>query len=141
MELDFGYEEIPHTADWALRVWAGDLPTLFRAAAKGMNSLSGLVLAREGRVRRSIELTAPDAESLLVAFLSELVYSAEQENLGFDDFDIHLELAEANTYWLRAKISGAPIESISKTIKAVTFHNLQIRGTERGLEVEIVFDV
>ena len=139
--MDSGYEEIPHTADWALRVWAGDLPTLFRVAAIGMNSLSGLILSNAGRIQRSIELTAPDAESLLVTFLSELVYSAEQENLGFDEFELRPEVTQYDIYWLRAKIFGAPIESLDKAIKAVTFHNLQIRETERGLEVEIVFDV
>jgi SHS2 domain-containing protein len=36
---------------------------------------------------------------------------------------------------------GAPILSMDKAIKAVTFHNLQIQKTRRGVEVEIVFDV
>jgi SHS2 domain-containing protein len=30
---------------------------------------------------------------------------------------------------------------MEKEIKAVTFHNLAIHESERGLEVEIVFDV
>jgi len=30
-----GFEEIRHTADWALRVWAPDLSTLFTQAAQG----------------------------------------------------------------------------------------------------------
>jgi len=38
-------------------------------------------------------------------------------------------------------MSGAPVGSPGKDIKAVTYHNLAIRKTERGLEVNIVFDV
>jgi SHS2 domain-containing protein len=38
-------------------------------------------------------------------------------------------------------MDGAALVSMSKAIKAVTYHNLQIRKTERGVEVEIVFDV
>jgi SHS2 domain-containing protein len=38
-------------------------------------------------------------------------------------------------------VEGAPIQTQSKEIKAVTYHNLEIRETSRGLEVSIVFDV
>jgi len=40
-----------------------------------------------------------------------------------------------------AEVAGAPIESIAKEIKAVTYHNLAVRETARGLETTIVFDV
>ena len=65
-----GFEEISHTADWALRVWADDLEGLFAEAARGMNALSGAQLAEGPKVKRTFEAEAPDAESLLVAFLS-----------------------------------------------------------------------
>lgn len=135
-----GYEEIPHTADWALRVWAPDLSSLFREAAAGMYALAGVVLAKEGAVERSLALSAPDAEALLVAFLSELVYLAEQEHLAFDAIAPTVT-AGAQGYTLQASLRGAPIRSLMKSIKAVTFHNLQIRTTPQGLEVEIIFDV
>ena len=38
-------------------------------------------------------------------------------------------------------MEGGAVRSMEKEIKAVTFHNLEIRETGRGLEVEIVFDV
>jgi SHS2 domain-containing protein len=131
-----GFEELPHTADWALRVWAADLPALFAQAVRGMNALSGAQAAPGPRLRRNFAAVAPDLESLLVLFLSELVYAAEQEHLVFDAFEIDLHGFE-----LKASLSGAPILSLNKSIKAVTYHNLQIRHTEAGFEVEIVFDV
>jgi SHS2 domain-containing protein len=78
-----------------------------------------------------------------VAFLSELVFAAEQENLVFDQMEIILEStgSSAEAWALKVEMSGAPILSIGKAIKAVTYHNLQIRRSERGCEVEIVFDV
>ncbi len=82
-----GFEEISHTADWSARVWAEDLPSLFVEAARAMNSLSGTVIGTGPRVTRTFEAEGPDVESLLVAFLSELVYYQEQENLAFDVFD------------------------------------------------------
>jgi SHS2 domain-containing protein len=135
-----GFEEIPHTADWALRVWAPDRATLFVTAAKGMNTLTGMTLTPAPRVERNFEAAAADDESLLVAFLSELVYYAEQESLGFDEYVIE----QLENGFLKIVMRGATIESLNKSIKAVTYHNLKISRSRLKrdlLEVEIVFDV
>ncbi len=131
-----GFEELPHTADWAMRVWAEDLPSLFAEAAQGMNALSGLVLSPAPRFSRTFQHEAQDDETLLVAFLSELIYAQEQDNLGFDTF--HVELKPGN---LKVDMGGAPVASVEKPIKAVTFHNLKITCSDEGCETEIVFDV
>jgi SHS2 domain-containing protein len=131
-----GFEEIQHTADWAMRVWAEDLPSLFAECARGMNALAGVKLASQNRVKRQYMSEAPDAESLLVAFLSELLYYQEQESLAFDKFKI-----DTNGQHLEVNLEGAEIASMDKAIKAVTYHNLKIRKKARGLEVEIVLDV
>jgi SHS2 domain-containing protein len=131
-----GYQEIEHTADWALRVWAPDLPTLFAQAAKGMYALMDTALCPEPRSRRSFELQADDEESLLVSFLNELLYFGELEDLGFDRFEVRI-----NRQNLRAEVEGAPFEARKKEIKAVTYHNLAIRKNDESYVVEIVFDV
>ena len=131
-----GFEEISHTADWSARVWATDLPALFSESARAMNALSGTVIGTGPRLRRTFESDAADAESLLVAFLSELVYSQEQENLAFDSFHIALDDQR-----LKVEMEGAQIASLDKAIKAVTYHNLKIQNTDEGVETTIVFDV
>ena len=131
-----GFEEISHTADWSARIWAEDLPSLFTESARAMNSLSGTVTGSGPRLRQTFEAKGPDAESLLVAFLSELLYYQEQENLVFDTFEI-----EVNSKTLRAEMEGAEVATSEKAIKAVTYHNLKIEKTNRGWETTIVFDV
>ena len=131
-----GFDEIPHTADWSVRVWAQDLPSLFAEGARAMNSLSGTRLDQRPRVQRTFESEGHDAESLLVAFLSELVYYQEQEGLAFDTFQLHLEGQR-----LKVNMQGAQIGSVDKAIKAVTYHNLKIEKTTKGFETTIVFDV
>jgi SHS2 domain-containing protein len=134
------FVELPHTADLAVRLRAPDLAGLMGAAAEGMNALAGLRLEKGPRISRGLTLESPDAESLLVAFLSELAYLAEHERLGFDEFD--LETAQSTgVYSLRARMEGARIEELGRPIKAVTFHNMEIAATADGLEVEVVFDV
>jgi len=131
-----GFEEVQHTADWALRVWAPSLEALFVQAALGMKALAGMQLANGPRRTKHFACTGLDPESLLVALLSELVYYAEQEQLGFDRLDIWIDGEQ-----LDAELEGAPVTAASKTIKAVTYHDLQIRETGTGFEVTIVFDV
>jgi SHS2 domain-containing protein len=131
-----GFEELPHTADWAIRAWAGSLPALFAEAARGMNTLTGAKPGAGRRLTRTFTTEAPDVEGLLVAFLSELVWAAEQENLLFDTFKVSLKGSK-----LDVNMSGAPIVSLNKAIKAVTYHNLEIDRSEDGFQVEIVFDV
>ena len=131
-----GLQEIPHTADWAMKVWAEDLPGLFAEAAAGMNTLAGARLSTGPRIKRIFEGEASDAESLLVAFLSELVYLQEQENIGFADFDIRLDGLQ-----LSAKMEGAELAALEKPIKAVTFHDIKILKVAGRYEVQVVFDV
>jgi SHS2 domain-containing protein len=133
---DSGFREQSHTSDWALHVWAASLPALFVEAARGMNNLSGSRPAQSPLVKRSFSAEATDNESLLVLFLSELVFHAEQENLVFNEFELDVQDSKLNVF-----MSGAPILSISKYIKAVTFHNLHIQKTEAGFQVDVVFDV
>ena len=131
-----GYREIEHTADWELQVWAPDLTALLEQAARGMFTLSGAKLKSGERFERKIELHADDAESLLVTFLSELLFVAESESLGFDTYQLHLDGCH-----LQAKLQGAELSGQNKEIKAVTYHRLAIKETDHGLEVNIVFDV
>jgi SHS2 domain-containing protein len=131
-----GYQEQPHTADWALTVWAPVLIELLQQAAHGMYTLMHAHLQTEPRETYRFEIAAPDRETLLVMFLAELLYFTQRDNVGFDRFDLTQEGDR-----LIAEVEGAPIEKIAKEIKAVTYHNLVVRETERGLEATIVFDV
>ncbi len=131
-----GFREFEHTADWQLHVWAPDLTGLLEQAARGMYALSGTILKAGPHLEKSIEIQALDPENLLVRFLDEILYSSQQEQIGFHTFQLAL-----NGYSLKAQLDGAPIKSIDKEIKAVTYHKLEIHKTGDGLEVDIVFDV
>jgi SHS2 domain-containing protein len=131
------FQEIDHTADWALRVWAPSLEALFVDAAAGMYALSGARPADAPPERRRIAVSAEDTESLLVAWLQELLYFTESEGVTFSQFQI--EALTPGT--LRAEARGTAGARLDKAIKAVTYHNLKIEQTPRGFEVTLVFDV
>ena len=136
LEASAGFLEIEHTADWELQVWASDISTLFEQAALGMYSLAEARLMAEPQVGRTVALQNLDNESLLVDFLGELLYITEADGLGFDSFDVSIEKST-----LHAEMQGRPLEALSKEIKAVTYHNLEIKEVPGCFEVSIVFDV
>ena len=132
----WGFEEVEHTADWELRVWAVDMAALLQAAAVGMYSLAGVKLMPAPRVNRAFSLAVTELETLLVEFLAELLYFSEMDGLGFDKYTL---LVGENS--LQAALEGAPISSMEKEIKAVTYHKLEINKTRQGYETNVVFDV
>ena len=136
MQTLAGFREKAHIADWELEVWAPNLAALFEQAARGMYAQAGVRLQPAPRQTRRLELSAIDAESLLVRFLEELLYLQSIKGLAFDVFDLQI-----TEYALRAELVGALISSLDKEIKAVTYHKLKIRQGQRGLVVKIVFDV
>ena len=133
-----GFEVVEHTADWSLRICGRDLSQLFVNAALGMASLlvadPSLLPTNE---RRQLDLEAFDVETLLVDWLGELAYLAEDEQLVFHQF----ELREVGERRLSAEMVGGRAERLDKHIKAVTYHNLAIVSTDAGLTATVVFDV
>jgi SHS2 domain-containing protein len=134
------FSEIPHTADYALRIRGRNFHELLQNAAYGLYSLMGAEAKEKYAVmpvEKQMILEADDAEGLLVEWLSELAYWVESESFIGSDINI----SEADSYYLRAAIGGRKAEKIEKHIKAVTYHNLKIRSTDAGLEATVIFDV
>lgn len=133
-----GFEVIEHTADWSIRVWGGDTRELFISAAIGMACLLvDNVESLPKNEEREIRLKAFDTETLLVDWLSELAFWAEDEQLVFHEFE--LEIASDTS--LRATVRGGRAVQLVKHIKAVTYHELVIETIDKRVETTIVFDV
>ena len=131
-----GYKEISHTADWAISVWGEDIESLFIDAALGMYSLMGIQTNPSDVKKTKVILNGDDPESLLVSFLSELLYIIENNDSLFDKINLNI-----NGKTLIAQLNGHGILSIQKVIKAVTYHNLEIINSNGLVQTEIVFDV
>jgi SHS2 domain-containing protein len=130
--------EVEHTADLALNVQGHDLGELLVNAARGMSTLlnpDGRPLAVQETRECTIE--ALDAESLLVEWLSELAYWAEAERFVCSEFEVH----NVSPTHLRVTCRGIRVSALCRHIKGVTYHNLKIEPTARGLEATVVFDI
>jgi SHS2 domain-containing protein len=87
--------------------------------------------------KKSVALDAPDAETLLVDWLSELAYWAETDGYVFHKFEFY----DVSATHVRASLYGRRAAQLDRHIKAVTYHNLEIVRSAEGFTATVVFDV
>lgn len=133
----FRFEEVEHTADLALKVHGHSLEEIFANAACGLFSLMADLENLAPGVSREVRLEAPDRESLLVDWLNELLYLHEVEGEIYTRFEIETLSSTA----LSATVWGIKMTASKLTVKAATFHDLEIREAEDGYLATVVFDV
>lgn len=131
-----GFEEVAHTADWALHVWATDFPQLASTAVEGMLALMKPKYSSKTSVLQIIQINGADEVELLVGFLSDVLYLLESQSLAPHQCGVVIKRKQ-----LTAMISCVKVKSVAKMIKAVTYHNLELIHTSGGLECTLVFDV
>ncbi len=138
MEKEF--EIVNHTADVGIRAYGADMKEAFANAARALFSLITELDDVEEAVHKDIELTAPDQESLLVAWLNELIYLFDAENIIFKRFDI---VQLSNTH-LKARSYGHKVDSsrhkLKMGVKAATYHMLKV-DKDNGCKVQVLFDI
>jgi SHS2 domain-containing protein len=136
MISDHGFREIAHTADWELEAWAPSLAVLVEQAALGMADISGLVLGSKMNELELIEISGDDPETIIIGFLSELLYIQESRGLGSRNYHVRI-----SGLTLTAQVVFQDLVSIQKEIKAVTWHKIKVTASEGTFRVCIVFDV
>lgn len=95
-----------------------------------------------------ITLQSDSPETLLVDWLSELIYLAEVRGMLFSSFAVRVEsrVAGRGESWsLTATIGGekfrADRHERKTMIKAATYHQLAVERVEAGYEGRVIFDV
>jgi SHS2 domain-containing protein len=135
------YRLISHTGDLGMTVRGKNRPDLFEQAAWAFFDL--LVDARRIEPEKKLEVSveAPDPEALLVAWLGELLYLFDARRLVFSRFEI-IELTDRS---LKARAWGEDFDperhGFKHGVKAVTYHQLQIRKTSKGWRARVIFDI
>ncbi len=138
--MDKEFEIVDHTADVGIIAYGADVRQAFANAARALFSLITELENIEEVLHRDIELTATDEESLLVAWLNELIYLFDAENIIFKRFDI----TELNNTRLKARIYGEKVDrakhKLKTGVKATTYHMLKV-DKDDGCKVQVLFDI
>ena len=151
------FQNLEHTADLKIQAWGKTLEQVFTNMALGMfenmmeegferkDGIDGeegqpshkATAGEEVKVSiRRIDIKSNDLESLLVDFLSELVYLSDLNNEVYNSYKLQI-----TNYKVLGKVKGYKVDSFKLEVKAVTYNELVIKEDKGQWLAEVVFDI
>jgi SHS2 domain-containing protein len=135
------FEILEHTADIGFRAYGRTMAELFAAAAEALVSIALDTENVVPRSERSIRANGSDWESLLVNWLSEVLYYTDGEQFAFRRFRVDEISPEAASGVGVGEPRDPARHSAKLIIKGVTYHQLKIVATEDGWYADVYLDI
>lgn len=145
---DFVY--LDHVADTKFIAYGGTIEKVFENAALATLSVIAEISTIHPKTAFEIDLEAAGKETLMVDFLSELLYifDAEETVLGA----VYVKKAGTkkdgngdDVWFISAVVFGEPVDSAKQNfkteVKAVTYSGIRVEETPAGFEAEVVLDL
>jgi len=133
------FEILDHKADLKIRVFGETKEELFENAMIGMFEAAKYqkeVKSQKSKVK--IKIQSVDLISLLVDFLSEILYLVETKKLVFEN----VKFKKFSENEIEAMLIGKPLKRMGVHIKGVTYHDLDIHREKNGTwQATILFDI
>lgn len=135
------YHLIDHTADFGIQVFGSDSQELFSNAALALFDVITEMDVLTGHNSCNITASGEDWSDLMINWLREMLYLWNGREMLVKSVQI-LSLSENK---ISAKIyfdAYMPDRHIIKTeIKAVTYHQIQVKRSPSGWKAQIIFDI
>lgn len=139
---------LSHVADVRLKIEGDSIEELFLAAIEGMGNLIKKDICNpapeqneheeEGLLKEKIEISSTDPTALLIDFLSEVLTYTQVNKAVY----CKVKIEKINNNFLSGTILGKHVDNFDEDIKAVTYHEAEIKKNEAGnFETVIVFDI
>ena len=131
------YEIVQHTADVRLHVTASTLEALFEEALRGLMAVMGTAVGAHGVRPHAIELESVNITALLVDFLNEALVRAVTQRVRFTG----ASFASLGETHLAATLTSVAAEDFEEDVKAVTYHEAEVRREGEGWTTMLVLDI
>jgi SHS2 domain-containing protein len=135
------YKLIDHTADFGIQVFGADPKALFTNAALALFDVITETDVLKGRDFCHIKVSGEDLSDLMINWLREMLYQWNGKERLVKSVRI-LSLSEnkifAKTYFDDYKPNR---HTIKTEIKAVTYHQIQVKRSPSGWEARVIFDI
>ena len=136
-----GYQFFDHTADIGIRAEGETLQVLFVAMAQGLMELIVEDSKIEPQEVRRIELSADSTESLLLAWLKELLFWFSTDRF----LPLRYEIEEITLTTLRGQLHGEEFDPSrhvqGREVKAITRHLLEVRNVDGAWQAQVIVDL
>jgi SHS2 domain-containing protein len=136
-----GYRFIDHTADFRLEIFGADEKDLFVQAAKALTDLITDPKRLEGRHRQILSVSGDDWSDLIVNWLRELLYLWSGEERLVSRVILHALEPTRLEATVITDVFDADRHPIRNEIKAVTYHQIDVRPWRTGWRARVVFDI
>jgi SHS2 domain-containing protein len=133
------FEILEHKSDLKIRVFGETKEELFENAMLGMFDAAKYESTKQlATKQQTIKISSLDFPSLLVDFLSEVLYLVETKKLIFEK----VEFKKFTENEIEANLIGKPLKRMGVHIKGVTYHDLDIHQEKDGTwQATILFDI
>ena len=133
------YEILEHKADLKIRAFGKTKEELFLNMMIGMNeNMKPEIKKPIEKTKREIKIESPDLDSLLVDFLSEVLYLIQVNKEIYNN----IEFKKFTEKEIEGILSGKKLKGIGVIVKGVTYHDLDIRQKKDGTwEATVLFDI
>jgi SHS2 domain-containing protein len=135
------FEILDHTADIGLLVYGEDLKSLFQNAGEAFFRIITDLEKVRLRTERKIEIAEESLERLMVDWLNELLYLHDVENLLFKRFQVETVGEQGLKASVRGEFFQEGVHVIKTGVKAVTYHQIEVRQGKEGWRARIIFDL
>ncbi len=124
---------LEHTADVGFEAFGTSCQDVFRNAGRALMSLIIDLDSVRPQKRVALEARAPEPQSLLVNWLSEILYLQDTEGWLFRDFEIDGVLDQSVCGAGRGERFERGRHRLKLLVKAITYHQLALEETSEGL--------
>ena len=136
-----GYEFFDHTADIGIKAQGTTLADLFVAMAQGLTELIAEDSLLQPQQTRAIQLEAASTESLLLAWLQELLFWFSSDRF----LPVRYELEDVTPTTLRGRLHGEifdPSRHVQgREAKAITRHQLRVWQQGNIWHGQVIVDI
>lgn len=131
------FKILPHTADLKIKASGKTKEELFSNMLNGMSQSQKPEIKSKEKIKREIKIKSLDLPSLLVDFLSEVLYLAQVNKEVY--FKVRFKKISNNE--IEGELIGQKVERFGEDIKAVTYHGLDVRQKKDVWEATLLFDI
>jgi len=135
------FRTLEHTADVGFEAFGATRQEVFANAARALMDLIVDLDTIEPGEEVTLQITGPDPESVLVNWLSEILFLHDAEGWLFRDFEIQDLQDNSLSALARGEKFQRSRHQAKLLVKAVTYHQLALEIIPRGWRAQVYVDI
>jgi SHS2 domain-containing protein len=132
---------LEHTADIGFEAFGATRQDVFANAGRALTHLMVDLEAITPREGKPLRAEASDMPSLLVNWLSEILYLFDAEGWLFRDFQFSALTKQSLMAMARGERFDRRKHQVKLLVKAVTYHQLDLTETAEGWRAQVYVDI